>query len=126
VKVVVYYLDKDLINRSYLIGIRRINKAYINENIAKAVTPVLIKMGILLKLGYFIADNDGRNDICIRAILRKYRLNIKDPDSRRVRCLKHIINLAAKAFLFGKNVNAFKDSVNTAYKNGYLEALRKK
>jgi hypothetical protein len=125
IRVVIHYLDKDLINRSYLIGIRRINKAYTGENIAKAVTPVLIKMGILLKLGYFIADNDGRNDICIRAILRKYRPNIKDPDSRKVRCLGYIINLAAKAFLFGKNADAFKDSVNTAYKNGHLEALRK-
>jgi len=60
-------------------------------------------MGMIPKLGYFIADNDGRNDTCIRAILKKHRLDIKDPNSRRVRCLGHIINLAAKAFLFGKN-----------------------
>jgi hypothetical protein len=82
-------------------------------------------MEILLKLGYFIADNDGRNDICIRAILKKYRPNIKDPNSRRVRCLGYIINLAAKAFLFGKIIDAFKDSINAAYKNGHLKALRK-
>jgi hypothetical protein len=86
--------------------------------------PILIKMEILPKLGYFIANNDGRNDTCIRAILRKHRPNIKDLNSRRVRCLGHIINLAAKAFLFGKNTDAFKDSINTAYKNGHLKALR--
>jgi hypothetical protein len=124
--VVIYYLDKDLVNRSYLIDIRRINGAYTGENITKAVMPILIKNRILLKLGYFIADNDARNDIYIRVILRKHRFNIKDPNSRRVRCLKHIINLAAKAFLFGKNVDAFKDNINNACKNGYLEALRKK
>jgi hypothetical protein len=122
--VVIYYLDKDLINRSYLIDIRRINEAYTNENITKAVMPILIKMGILPKLGYFITDNDGRNDTYIRVILRKHRPNIKDPNSRRVRYLRHIINLAAKAFLFGKNADAFKDSINTARKNGHLEALR--
>jgi hypothetical protein len=122
--VITYYLDKDLINRSYLIGIRRINEAYTGENIAKAVIPILIKIEILLKLGYFIANNGSRNDIYIRAILRKYRPNIKDPNSRRVRCLKYIINLAVKAFLFDKNADAFKDSINTARKNGYLEALR--
>jgi diadenosine tetraphosphate (Ap4A) HIT family hydrolase len=122
--VVIYYLDKDLINRSYLIGIRRINEAYTGENITEAVMPILIKMGILPKLGYFIADNDGRNDTYIRVILRKHRPNIKDPDSRRVRYLGHIINLAAKAFLFGKNADAFKDSIDTARKNGHLEALR--
>jgi hypothetical protein len=65
-------------------------------------------MGILLKLGYFIADNDDRNDTYIRAILKKHRLDIKDPDSRKVRCLGHIINLAAKAFLFGKTQTPLK------------------
>jgi hypothetical protein len=88
--------------------------------------PILIKIEILLKLGYFIADNDARNDICIRAILRKYRSNIKDPNSRRVRCLRHIINLAVKAFLFGKNADDFKDYINAVRKNNHLKALRKK
>jgi ribosome biogenesis protein Nip4 len=124
--VVIYYLDKDLVNRSYLIGIRRINGAYTGENITKAVMPVLIKNGILLKLGYFIANNDARNDIYIRVILRKHRPNIKDFNGRRVYCLRYIINLAAKAFLFGKNADAFKDIINSVYKNGYLEALREK
>ena len=122
--VVVHYLDKDLINRSYLIGMRRINGAHTGENVAEAVIPVSVEMEILSKLGYFIADNDSRNDTCIRAILRKHRPDIKDPDSRRVRCLGHIINLAAKAFLFGKNADAFEDSTDTARKNGHLEALR--
>jgi hypothetical protein len=63
--VVIYYLDKDLVNRNYLINIRRISEAYTGENIAKTVIPILLKIGILLKLGYFIADNDGRNYIYI-------------------------------------------------------------
>jgi hypothetical protein len=65
IRVVVYYLDKDLVNRSYLINMRRINGAHTGENIAEAVMPILLEMGILSKLGYFIADNDSRNDICI-------------------------------------------------------------
>jgi hypothetical protein len=124
IKVIIYYLDKDLVNRSYLISMRRINGAYTGENIAEAVMPILLEMRILLKLGYFIADNDSRNDTCIRAILRKLRFNIKDPDNRRVRCLRHIINLTVKAFLFGKNADAFEDATDTARKNGHLEALR--
>ena len=86
----VYYLDKDLINRSYLVGMRWIRGTYTGENITEAVIPISVEMGILLKLGYFIADNDGRNDTCIRAILRKHRPDIKDLDSRRVRRLGHI------------------------------------
>jgi hypothetical protein len=83
-------------------------------------------MGVLLKLGYFIANNDSRNDTYIRVILRKYRSNIKDPNSRRVRYLGYIINLAIKAFLFGKNVDAFKNNIDATRKNGYFEALREK
>jgi hypothetical protein len=45
----------------------------------------------------------GFNDIAIRCILRKIRLDIKDLDIRRVRYVKHIINLIIKAFLFGKD-----------------------
>jgi hypothetical protein len=43
-----------------------------------------------------------------------------------VRCLGYIINLAAKAFLFDKNADTFKNSINTVYKNSYLDTLRKK
>ena len=103
---------------------RRWKGAHSGENIAEAIAPVLLEMGIMPKLGYFIADNDARNDTCIRAILRKHRPDIKDPGSRRVRCLGHIINLAAKAFLFGKDADAFEDSTDTACRNGHLEALR--
>jgi len=34
------------------------------------------------------------------------KLDIKNPETRRVRCLGHIINLAAKALLFGEDVDA--------------------
>jgi hypothetical protein len=69
--VVVHYLDKDFVNRSYLIALRRLKGAHSGENIAEAIAPVLLEMGIMPKLGYFIADNDARNDTCIRAILGK-------------------------------------------------------
>lgn len=54
--------------------------------------------------GFFIADNARPNDTAIRAILRDLDADVKDPDGRRVRRLGHIINLVAKAFLFGKDV----------------------
>jgi hypothetical protein len=36
------------------------------------------------------------------------RPDIKEPDNRRIRYIKHIINLVAKAFLFGNNEDSFK------------------
>jgi hypothetical protein len=83
--------------------------SYSGENIAEAVIPIIIVLGIKDQLGFFIGDNIGLNNTTIRVILRKLRPNIKDPDSRRVRCLGHIINLAAKAFLFNNNKESFEN-----------------
>ena len=49
---------------------------------------------------------------------------MKDPDSRRVRYLGHIINLAAKAFLFGKEADAFKEESQSKKQLDKLEAVR--
>jgi hypothetical protein len=57
IKVVAHYLDKNLVNHSYLISIRRINGAHIGENIAEVIIPILVEIRILLKLGNFITDN---------------------------------------------------------------------
>lgn len=59
------------------------------------------------KLGVFIADNAESNDVAIPSVLRQLRPDLKDFDSRRSRCIRHVINLAAKAFIFGQDVKAF-------------------
>jgi hypothetical protein len=64
-RVIIHYLNKDLINRSYLISIRRIRGTYTGENIAKVIIPILIKIRVLPKLNYFIADNDAHNNTYI-------------------------------------------------------------
>ena len=125
VGIVTYYLNKDLVVQSTLIGIRRVKGVYSGENIAKAIIPVLVKMGVVLKLRFFIRDNIRNNDICQRVICRKLRPDIKAPDSRRVRCLSYILNLAVKAFLFGKEADAFEEDVNQKYNNIYIEKLQK-
>ena len=50
------------------------------------------------------------NDTAIRAILGSLRPEL-DISDRRARCLGHIINLAAKAFIFGDEVSAFEAAV---------------
>jgi hypothetical protein len=49
------------------------------------------------ELGVFIADNEETNDKAIRLILKELYLGIKQKEieARRVRCIAHIINLAA-------------------------------
>jgi hypothetical protein len=58
---------------------------------------------------HIIKDNAGSNNIVIQTILAHLLSDFKDPDFRRIRYLGNIINLAAKAFLLKKDVNAFKE-----------------
>jgi hypothetical protein len=73
---VAYFLDKDLKNRSLLIGIRRVRGSYNGENIIKSIIPILEKIEIINNLRYFITDNAINNDVIIKIILRRLRLNI--------------------------------------------------
>jgi hypothetical protein len=42
---------------------RRVKGAYIGENITKVIILILIKIGVILRLGFFIRDNISNNDI---------------------------------------------------------------
>jgi hypothetical protein len=50
--------------QSTLIGICRVKDAYTGENIAEAIIPVLIKIRVVPRLGFFIEDNASNNDTC--------------------------------------------------------------
>jgi len=80
------------------------------ENIAEVIIPVLQHYEVTSKLGVFVADNVDSNDSAIRAILSNLRPDL-DIRTRRSRCLGHNINLAAKAFLFSRDVTAFQEAI---------------
>ena len=104
VNIVIYYLDKNLKVQSILIGMRRVYGAYSGENITKAIIPILQDFNIAPRLGYYISDSYGANDTYLREIYRRLRLDI---NSRRIRYLEYILNLAAEAFLFSTNLKLF-------------------
>jgi hypothetical protein len=52
-----------------------------------------------------MSDNVGSNDLAIKAFYRYFK--IKNASARRLRYLRHVINLAAKAFLFNKEEGSF-------------------
>ena len=71
------------------------------------VLAVLKKYGIIHNLGVWVANNADSNDTAIAVMMKEIDSSIKDIAPYRSRCLGHIINLAAKAFLFGKDSEAF-------------------
>jgi hypothetical protein len=98
-------------NQSVLLAMKRMRESHSGENVAGILCSVLQEYDLVPKLGVFIADNAESNDVAIRSVLRQLRPDLKDFDSRRSRCIGHVINLAAKAFIFGQDVKAFEADV---------------
>jgi hypothetical protein len=78
------------------------------------------------KIGVFVADNADVNDWAVCHILGQLRSDLKDPDTRRGCCFGHIINLAARDFIFGKDVAAFEEVVRGVDESTALESEMRK
>ena len=75
-------------------------------SIANAVVAVILQYEIQGNLGVFISDNDPANDVATKSIVQQLKL-MPVYWNRRARCFGHVINLAAKGFLFGADTKAF-------------------
>jgi hypothetical protein len=111
--VVAHYLSKDLESRTQLIAMRSIEGPHTGENqaqvIAEVIAEVIEDYEIRDQLRYFVTDNAGNNDTVINSLCDLLGLEAR---SRRLRCLGHIINLAVKAFLYGKNTESFEVEIS--------------
>jgi hypothetical protein len=111
VGVVGHYMNSRYNVETVLLGLRRLRGTHSGENIAEAVLKVIRKYGLTgNQIGWFVLDNASSNDTCVAEILKA--LGISDTvERRRLRCLGHIINLAAKAFFFGSDPNCFEEEI---------------
>jgi hypothetical protein len=100
-----HYLDQTLQAKSLLLGLKEVEGSHLGENLAASCLPVIADFDLNGKIGYFMSDNVGSNDLAVEAFCKK--LKLKNSIARRLRCLGHIINLAAKAFLFNKEEEGF-------------------
>ena len=112
-------------NSSVMLGMKRMRGPHTGENIAEVMIPVLEHYEIISKLGVFVADNVDVNDSAIRATLLALRPDL-DIRTQRSRCLGHIINLAVKAFLFGRDVTAFEQAVEVDEESEHPNSERMK
>jgi hypothetical protein len=67
-------------------------------------TPTITHFNLQHNLGYFVTDNASNNDTALDALAAEFGFNSHD---RRLRCAGHILNLVARALLFGENPDAF-------------------
>jgi hypothetical protein len=97
--------------QTVLLALRRMTGAHGGDQIAEIIIGVVTEYDFAERLGVYIGDNAESNDSAWRTTLNVLHPE-RDPKASRSRCLGHIINLAAKAFIFGDNVNAFEAIVD--------------
>ncbi|KJZ68404.1 hypothetical protein HIM_12202 [Hirsutella minnesotensis 3608] len=102
----VHFLDDEGKFRTFLLGLPRIEGRHSGENLADRVSEIIHEYGIQDRIGYFVTDNAESNDTCLEDLSVELGFN---KQHRRLRCCGHIINLVARAILFGTNADAFEE-----------------
>lgn len=76
------------------------------------ILPLLQRFGINKdNLGYFVLDNAPNNDTTLQELGKQIGF---DPIQKRLRCMGHILNLIAEAYLFGQDESSWKENFNKA------------
>lgn len=98
-------------NQAVLLALKRMKNRHTAVEISKVLIDVIMDYGFAEILGVFMADNPDTNDNAIAMCLKVIEPTEKNPASRRARCIDHVLNLAAKDFMFGEDVEAFEFDV---------------
>ena len=101
-------------------------------NIVQTLLLVLDNLEIAGKIGDITTDNATNNDSALTELgkMLEKRNIVFNPETSRIRCFGHIINLVVKGFLWGSDWEAFE--TNTAYntdigkQGALLQSWRKK
>lgn len=125
--IIAHYIDSSGVRKADLIALRRLDGEHTGENMAALLLEVFREYKIGGRIGFFILDNASSNDTCVDLVLRKLYpwMNAKQRLRRRLRCLGHIINLAAQAFLLGKQSQETLEQLELAYHRHDFDAIAK-
>jgi hypothetical protein len=100
-----HFIDNTGKRRHVLLALRRVDGSHTAENIKAIVVSILREYHIDTedKVGYFMLDNASNCDAAVRLILQELFPHWTDKriKRRRLRCLGHVVNIAAKKFLDG-------------------------
>lgn len=91
--------------RNCLLALSPMMEAHTGKNIAKDVARAIKDYSISDKIGYFVLDNASNNDTALEELGKLLGKSPQWVKHRRLRCLGHIMNLIARALLFGEEKN---------------------
>lgn len=86
-------------------------RSHTGANIAEFISQIIQTFSLEKKLGYFQCDNATNNNACIQALADQSEFEYQE---RRLRCVGHIINLVARALLFGNDPDALEHDLNVS------------
>jgi hypothetical protein len=104
-----HYLDNTLTPQTRLLALKQQIGIHSGQNIALTLSGVVKDWGITKRVGVCVSDNAMSNDTCLQHFYTSLDPTFTSEDirHRRIRCLGHIINLAARAFMYGANFDLF-------------------
>lgn len=114
--IVAHWIDYDNEVREVLIALPDLKGNHSGSNIAATAFKVIKDYGIAAKVGFCMLDNATNNDSTIPEFRQLLMENYDEDtlflsaDDMYLRCFGHIMNIAAKALLFGSNPNSFEHS----------------
>lgn len=136
-----HFVDANYQLQTRLLALEELIGAHTGANQAAIIIDVITEdFNFPQKLGYFVGDNVESNDLAVRHVLHEiwpldsfyadYSIPHPKEHQHRLRCITHILNLVAKAFLFGKDGNSLEledtdGTEETQVQQQRLEAWRK-
>lgn len=125
IAIISHFIDSNGYRRTKLLAIRQLKGDHSGENISKHVLKVIREYRIRKQIGFFILDNASTNDTAVDHILCSLypEMSEKARKRRRLRCLAHVTNLVAKAFLLGQKAEEVVDELLIAEHHFDLEKI---
>ncbi|KAM4055478.1 putative transposase [Hirsutella rhossiliensis] len=109
VAVFAHFIDRGARQQSRLLALRCQFGTHSGENLAASLVGIVQDWKIRGRVGCVISDNVAANDHCLHYMHKQLDSSMRPADikARRMRCYGHILNLVARAFLFGKDAESF-------------------
>ncbi|KAM3519811.1 hypothetical protein MY4038_009655 [Beauveria bassiana] len=107
--VTAHFLDRQGCHQMRLLALRRQLGCHSGENLACTLLEVVREWGLEDRVGVVVSDNAATNDTCLQNFYPNLDSSMKAADvrARRMRCYGHVLNLVARAFLYGEDYEAF-------------------
>jgi len=103
----------------------RLDSEHSGANIAQCVLNVIGEYKFSGKIRYFMLNNATSNNIAVNLILKTLylKMSVKQRRRHRLRCLSHVVNLCAQAFLLGKKAKSTLEELESAYSKQDFKAI---